>query len=178
MIRMTPTNGRHVYSLPAATALSIIGPLGEEGNIARTKMGSVCCEHCTAACCQYLALPLDHPETARDFDDIRWYLMHKGVAVFVEDGEWYIQVPTRCDNLRPDNLCGIYEKRPKICREYKAGDCDYAGGSYGYDQLFLCEEDILAYMKENPVSTNGSGARKKGKTAKAKKSKKNARASR
>lgn len=132
-------------------------------------MGSVCCEHCTAACCHYLALPLDEPETPRDFDDIRWYLMHKGVNVFVEDGEWYIQVPTACENLRADNLCGIYETRPKICREYKAGDCDYAGGSYGYEQLFQCEEDIVAYMKQHGVGSNGRNSKKTKKTRKAKK---------
>ena len=111
-------------------------------------MGSVCCEHCTSVCCTYLALPLDKPVTRRDFDDIRWYLMHKDIIVFIEDGDWYIQVPVPCANLRPDNLCAVYSTRPSICREYKAGDCDYAGGSYGYDHVFQCEEDLQVYLKE------------------------------
>ncbi len=111
-------------------------------------MGSVCCEHCTGACCKYLALPLDKPKTARDFDDIRWYLMHEGITVFVEEGDWYIQFPTTCRHLRPDNLCGTYETRPKICRAYKAGECDYAGGTYGYEAIFQCEADLAAWLEK------------------------------
>ena len=99
-------------------------------------MGSILCEHCTAACCRYLAIPLDVPTCARDYDDIRWYLMHHNVLIFVEDGDWYVQFQTTCKNLGADNLCTVYETRPAICREYEAGSCDYAGGSYGYDHLF------------------------------------------
>ena len=123
-------------------------------------MGSVCCEHCTAACCRYIALPIDKPESRRDFDDIRWYLMHDGITVFVEDGDWYVQVPGRCNGLLPDNRCRVYETRPKICREYKDGDCDYAGGGYVYDHLFQCEEDIQAYLKQRQANKNGKKPRK------------------
>lgn len=111
-------------------------------------MGSIQCEHCTGHCCKYLALPLETPETARDYDDMRWYLMHEGVTLFVEDGEWFIQVATTCTHLRPDNLCGIYETRPKICREYKAGECDYSDGTYGYDELFTHVDQLEAFGKE------------------------------
>jgi Fe-S-cluster containining protein len=95
-----------------------------------------------------LALPLETPETARDFDDIRWYLMHEGVTVFVEDGEWYIQYATRCRNLLPNNLCGIYDTRPQICRQYKAGDCDYIDGDYEYDHLFTHVDQIEAFARD------------------------------
>jgi len=111
-------------------------------------MGSLHCEHCTGQCCKYLALPLDKPRTARDFDDMRWYLMHEGVTIFVEDGDWYIQYATRCRNLTPANLCGIHQTRPKICRQYQAGECDYAGGSYQYDHLFTQVDQIEAYARE------------------------------
>lgn len=98
--------------------------------------GSILCEHCTAACCRYIALPLDKPRTARDFDDIRWYLMHQGISVYVEDGDWYIQFQTRCKNLALDNRCSIYHTRPSICAEYEPGDCDYSGGDYDYEHHF------------------------------------------
>jgi uncharacterized protein len=26
----------------------------------------------------------------------------------------------RCEHLLPDNLCAVYEDRPKICRDYQA----------------------------------------------------------
>ncbi len=111
-------------------------------------MGSVHCEHCTGHCCKYLALPLEKPKTARDFDDMRWYLLHEGITIFVEEGEWFIQVATKCQQLMPNNLCGVYETRPKICREYEAGECDYSGGSYEYDHLFTHVDQIEAFAKE------------------------------
>jgi Fe-S-cluster containining protein len=73
--------------------------------------------------------------------------MHEGVSVFVEEGDWYIQFQTRCKNLREDNLCGIYEDRPKICADYEPGSCDYAGGDYQYDQLFTHPKQIEAYYE-------------------------------
>jgi len=111
-------------------------------------MGSSHCEHCTGHCCTYLAVPLDEPETPRDFDDMRWYLMHEGVTIFVEDGDWYVQFATRCKNLGPANLCRVYETRPKICREYKSGECDYSGGTYQYDHLFTHVDQIEAYARQ------------------------------
>lgn len=105
-------------------------------------MGSILCEHCAAACCRYIALPIDKPKSGRDYDDIRWYLMHEGVTVFVEEGDWYVQFQTRCKNLGADNLCTIYETRPEICREYEPGECDYSGGTYGYDHLFTHPKQI------------------------------------
>jgi len=111
-------------------------------------MGSTLCEHCTAVCCRYIALPIDKPTKAGDYDDMRWYLMHEGVTVFVEDGDWYIQYQARCKSLGPDNLCRIYDTRPKICREYGPDSCDYAGGSYGYDHLFTHPKQIEEYYHE------------------------------
>lgn len=111
-------------------------------------MGSIHCEHCTGHCCRYLALPLDKPRAARDFNDMRWYLMHQGTTIFVEDGDWYIQFETTCRHLTPDNLCGIYQRRPQICREYKAGECDYTGGSYEYDHLFTHVDQIETYARQ------------------------------
>jgi len=87
-------------------------------------------------------LPIEEPTNRRDYDDIRWYVMHRGISIFVEDGDWFIQVATKCENLLPDNRCGVYETRPEICREYEAGDCDYAGGDYHYEVQFNTPEDV------------------------------------
>jgi len=108
-------------------------------------MGTNLCEHCTGVCCKYVALPIEHPTTPRDFDDIRWYLMHDNMTVFVEEGDWYVQFAASCRNLEPDNRCGIYDTRPQICREYKAGECDYEGGAHDYQHLFTRPEHIEAY---------------------------------
>lgn len=111
-------------------------------------MGSILCEQCPAACCRYLALPIDKPKTLRDFDDLRWYVMHEGIAIFVEEGDWYIQIQTKCKHLGDDNRCTIYETRPRICREYEPGECDYCGTDYGYDHLFTHASQIEAFYEQ------------------------------
>lgn len=111
-------------------------------------MATILCEHCTAACCRYVALPIDKPAGARDYDDIRWYLMHENISVFVEDGVWYIQFQTRCKHVMPDNRCRIYDTRPKICEEYKAHDCDYATSDYGYDLFFTHPSQVERYYRD------------------------------
>ena len=106
------------------------------------------CEQCVALCCRYYAFQIETPESKRDFDDIRWYLLHEDSLIFVEDGDWYIQVNRKCKALLPDNRCAIYEDRPAICREYKTNDCDWHAEEYDYDHLFTEPEQIAAYAKE------------------------------
>lgn len=129
-------------------------------------MGSILCEHCTAACCRYVAVPLDPPRTARDYDDLRWYLMHEHILVFVEEGAWYIQFSTSCRHLGTDSNCTIYEIRPDICRDYEPGNCDYVGGTYGYDHLFTHPSHVEAFYmqrtgkKLRPLRGTGAAPRK------------------
>jgi Fe-S-cluster containining protein len=85
----------------------------------------VLCEYCTAKCCRYFALPIDTPETFKEFEYIRWYLLHDRATVFKEDDDWYLLVHTVCEHLQPDNRCGIYDTRPPICREYAIKNCEY-----------------------------------------------------
>ena len=112
-------------------------------------MGDVLCEQCTAACCRYVALPIEDPETRRDFDDMRWYVLHQGVSVFVEDGEWYIQIQRDCRHILPDGRCDIYETRPQICREYTTRECDYHLSDENDEVLiFDNPESLMAYADE------------------------------
>jgi len=78
--------------------------------------GENLCEHCTAKCCRYFALPIDTPKTKRDFDFMRWYLLHGRASIFVEEPTWYLLVHTTCKHLQADHRCGIYHTRPQICR--------------------------------------------------------------
>ncbi len=111
-------------------------------------MSGILCEHCTATCCRYVALPIDHPRTPADFDDVRWFLVHAGVSVFVEDGDWYIAFETPCRYLQPDHHCAIYATRPAICRRYSTEDCDYHSGDYGWEQHFTSPEHLDEYVRQ------------------------------
>jgi Fe-S-cluster containining protein len=108
------------------------------------------CEHCTATCCNYVALPIETPETKAEFDDVRWYLIHAHVSVFVEDGDWYICFHTPCRHLQPDHRCGIYATRPQICRKYTTDNCDYHSGDYGWEQHFTAAEHLDEYLRAHP----------------------------
>mgnify|MGYP002078475252 CR=1 FL=1 len=128
-------------------------------------MPGILCEHCTAICCRYIALPIDTPKDRADFDDVRWYLMHEGVSIFVEDGEWYISFTAACRHLQPDQRCGVYETRPRICREYSTSECDYHSGDYGWEQHFTCPEHLDEYVRANPPAGTkraGRGRRRAG----------------
>jgi len=117
------------------------------------------CEHCTGLCCEYIALPLETPETAGDFDDVRWYLLHKNVFVFVEDDDWYIGFRTPCGHLAAGGRCGIYRTRPRICRQYAADQCDYHSGDYNWQQHFTSPEHLDEYVHDHPPA-GAHGARR------------------
>jgi Fe-S-cluster containining protein len=108
--------------------------------------GDCLCNHCTAKCCKYFALPIETPTTRKDFDYIRWYLMHGEASVFIEDGDWYLLVHTRCKHLRDDNRCGTYETRPQICRDYTIDDCEYED-EYVYEHYFETSEQVDEYVE-------------------------------
>ena len=118
-----------------------IKPIREE-----LKPGEVLCDHCSAKCCRYFALPIEEPKTRRDFDFIRWYLLHESASVFTEDDTWYLLVHTRCKHLQENNLCGIYDTRPQICREYSTKNCEYED-DWVYDRYFETPEQVAEYAE-------------------------------
>lgn len=108
----------------------------------------VSCEQCSALCCKYFALPIETPEDKGDYDDIRWYLCHKGITVFVEEGDWYISIKNKCKHLsEKDNRCKIYDKRPRICRQYRHRTCDLVEGEYDYELHFTSDKQMEEYIK-------------------------------
>lgn len=135
------------------------------------------CDQCVALCCRYFAFQIETPKTHRDFEDLRWYLLHEDVLIFVEDSEWYIQINRKCRELLPDNRCGVYENRPTICREYTTKNCDWHADEYDYDHLFVEPDQIQVFGKQflaekrrrraRQVAKNGgkNGARKTSKAS-------------
>ncbi len=95
------------------------------------------CYQCTD-CCEHVALEIERPTTNNDYQNIRWYLVHKNVSVFKasDDKKWYIMFDTRCEQLTDDGHCAIYETRPALCREYSADNCSRHGEGDEYALLF------------------------------------------
>jgi Fe-S-cluster containining protein len=119
------------------------------------------CSQCSALCCRYFALPIDNPTCAGDYDNIRWYLVHENVTIFVEKKQWYIGIANRCKHLQADNRCGIYETRPKICRQYSTENCDYHGGEYDFEMLFTSAEQLEKYAKDTLLEERAKRRRRR-----------------
>jgi Fe-S-cluster containining protein len=124
-----------------ATALAPIKPSRKQ-----LPEGRNLCEYCTAKCCRYFALPIEAPESFEDFEYMRWFLLHDRATVFKEDDDWYLLVHTQCRHLQDDNRCGIYETRPKVCRDYSTKDCEYED-DWTYDFYLETSEQVGEYME-------------------------------
>ncbi|USN45996.1 MAG: YkgJ family cysteine cluster protein [Candidatus Woesearchaeota archaeon] len=108
------------------------------------------CKGCSN-CCRYVAIEIDKPVTESDYDEIRWYLLHKDMYVFIDhDNEWYVQFNTKCKQLRPDGSCNIYERRPQVCKEYSQDNCERYGDEQAEKFLFRTEEEFLAWANKHP----------------------------
>jgi Fe-S-cluster containining protein len=110
------------------------------------KPGEVLCTYCTAKCCRYFALPIETPKTWKDFEFVRWFLLHDRASVFMEGKDWFLLVHTKCKHLLDNNLCGIYETRPAICRDYTTKDCEYED-SWVYDHYWETAEQVEEYAE-------------------------------
>ena len=108
--------------------------------------GKSLCEFCIAKCCRYFALPLDTPKRRKDFDTLRWFLLHDKTSLFVEKGTWYLQVHTECRELLSDHRCGIYETRPQICRDHSTVNCEYED-DWVYDLFFEAPAQLDEYLE-------------------------------
>ncbi|MBU2052776.1 MAG: YkgJ family cysteine cluster protein [Nanoarchaeota archaeon] len=106
------------------------------------------CKSCEGDCCKYIAIEIDVPETKEDFENIKWFVCHENVNVYVnEEGEWYVEFITPCEFLGENNKCKIYDKRPKICRGYNHDECTFHNG-YSEKHRFKILKDVENYIGE------------------------------
>ncbi len=114
------------------------------------KRGECLCDHCSAKCCRYFALPIETPTNWDDYDSIRWYLAHGKTLVYTETKKgktvWYLVVMSDCNYLTKDGRCGIYYNRPKICKDYSTDVCEY-DTDWGFEKVFETPEQIWEYAE-------------------------------
>ncbi len=119
--------------------------------MAKKRNTSSRCFQCDAKCCRYISLEIDTPETGDDYQNIIWYVLHRGISVYIEGGTWYLLVENECEALTADNRCGIYQHRPQICRDHGNRDCELDNPEGYYDELLRTREDVNAYIKRNGI---------------------------
>ena len=91
------------------------------------------CTRC-ARCCTYVGVGINPPRNLRFATDVLWYLYHENVSVYRDgNGEWMVIFQSRCKQLGGDLLCGVYEKRPVVCREFDNTTCEVNAPGSGQD---------------------------------------------
>jgi Fe-S-cluster containining protein len=106
------------------------------------------CMDCNGKCCRYVITEIETPKDLGDFEDLKWYVAHKNVNVFVEkDKSWNLEFVTPCKHLDKNNRCKIYKKRPQTCKDHLGKDCELNNPP---TELFRFKEikDVEEYIEE------------------------------
>ncbi len=115
------------------------------------------CDHC----CRYITVEIPKPRTKLDFDNIRWYILHRNVSVFLDwEGSWMIQFDTPCEWL-VEGRCTHYQFRPEICRDYDPADCERYSTTAAERILLRTEEDLERYLAEREARNAAKRAAKR-----------------
>ncbi len=112
------------------------------------------CKECGGICCGHIALQIDKPTSKRDYDNIRWYLLHENVTVAVDhEGDWMLEFATDCSRLGSNKMCTHYTDRPKICRDYPKpeNNCEYEGDEAPYAEVFRTVEEFERRLSEKRI---------------------------
>jgi len=119
------------------------------------------CGECGGRCCKYVAIETDKPVSKTDYDNIRWYLLHENVSVFIDHkGHWYIEFRTPCLEQLEDNNCKSHANRPRICAGHgnTEGECEFYDSPYR--EYFSSEKEFLAYLNKRDIDWRFSRRKK------------------
>ncbi len=103
------------------------------------------CMKCPSICCHDLAIEITRPRTKHEIENYSWYLHFDTVNICIRRRRWYLEIKGRCIYLDDNNMCTIYEDRPKKCREHNPPDCERYGK--WYDVKLSTPEDLFKYLK-------------------------------
>ncbi len=107
------------------------------------------CGYCTnSKCCTYITQQIDTPRSKADFDLLLWQVSHENVRLYQDEDGWFLLIDTPCTHLLPDGRCGIYDRRPQICRDYSNDWCEFdAPAEDGFKRYFPDYDSLLAYCR-------------------------------
>lgn len=109
------------------------------------------CDKCTnSLCCTYITQKIETPRSKYDFEHLLWQISHRNINVYKEGREWYLLINNECEHLiKPGGLCGIYDKRPDVCRDHSNDFCEYdQPAEEGFDLFFSNYTELRKYCKK------------------------------
>lgn len=96
-------------------------------------------------CCTYVTADIDPPRGLASASRILWHLYHPGVSVYRDSASsWLVQFETRCRFFGDDGSCAIYARRPQVCRDFDARECEVNAPDEGL--TFTEPEAFLAWL--------------------------------
>jgi hypothetical protein len=105
--------------------------------------------HACGQCCTYVAVQIDSPTAFDDYENIYWYIAHRGVSVYVDwEGDWYIEFATVCEHLTPERTCGAYAQRPKMCSEFSSDECEVTTKERAWKVRFQTPDEFYGWFRE------------------------------
>jgi len=104
------------------------------------------CRVCRGRCCTYVVVQIPRPRSKVELDEVRWWLAHRNVEVYIADRQWHVQFYTPCRHLTGGGRCRIYPRRYNVCRDHDAEDCEMSGSAYPDDASFRSPEEFDAYL--------------------------------
>ena len=108
------------------------------------------CGYCTnSKCCTYITQHVPAPRSRYDFEHLLWQVSHENVQAYKDSDGWYLLINTRCTHLLPDGRCGIYERRPQVCRDHSNDYCEFdAPAEDSFELFFDGYESLLKYCRK------------------------------
>jgi Fe-S-cluster containining protein len=109
------------------------------------------CQKCDGRCCKYVIVNLDDPEDNDDWEELKWFLCHENIFVFIDhEDDWCVEFRTPCKFQDPKtNMCTIYDDRTAMCHQHDPENCEVHGaGEHYWKKAFYTKEDIEKYRKE------------------------------
>ena len=131
------------------------------------------CHDCPAKCCHDLVIVIDKPKSKSDIEHYKWQLQYDTVRIAITGKKWHTVYEGRCIYLDENNLCTIYDRRPKKCRKHNPPDCEHFGP--WYDVLIETPEELAEYLKAEKKRKKAKKKKRKEKKKDKKKGKKNKR---
>lgn len=107
------------------------------------------CGRCTRSiCCNSINQQVPTPRSKSDFDHLLWQVAHEGINLFKDSDGWFLHIETRCAHLQTDGFCGIYDKRPAVCRDYSNDFCELDESiPEGSEMFFSTYEQLEQYCR-------------------------------
>ncbi len=127
--------------------------------MAANKDVNLCSKKCKGLCCTGISMPTNRPQTKKEIEELRFYVLHEKIEIFIKSNRWYILINERCKNLGKDFLCKDYDNRPLICRDFSRSSCEHWGDFF--DIRLKNEKELMKYLDSGNIGGRDKKKRKK-----------------